>query len=700
MRLQISLAIFVAGLAVTCLPLYGQDPGPDEVIGVTGVVTPYSSQVQGYGFTEMGANVAYYYDAYVEVYLSQNNSPLESGASPVDNPVAGGYLPPVGTAPDSKYEIVSNHYLVAYFAYYDPSTGYPVYGNPEGFLSNGGDFGNSTSFDPGGPATYITSELLYLGSTGGEIDTTPPNITGLYISGTNTPAALSLNTSGSLDIRGDHLTALGLDLEPEIGVSDSGITLQLTNPSDAQLTVSYTVAGSTQPGPQWLNVTTNAGVSNSVNFNVGDATPSITSISPNVWNAGSVTSFTITGTGFGTNPSLTVTGTGVTGYSIIGISNDTTINASVTVDGSAPSGNATVTVQSNGYGGSGFQQTQPGQPATGSQNATIQGAAPPIPQLIFFSGGNVAGTTLSVVVGQQIQLTAQWPAGVSVSNPTWSQPPGTAVADYIASTSGGSVTTLTTTTSSTYRFYWADAGNSRQITYSYIVNGQAGSVFVAFNVDGPSGVTITPTSSNTVSILSPGHSGAFASNTILLDGASGVPGVSFVAQATHVPAGIYQWVQLISSDKSSTLASNGPHTVDKVTGAPALDLGYPYGYNSSGNPLGTVTTTHGVTNDTSQDSPYSVLPSLYGELARYFTATMYVMWVPPADPRCNNGIACTIPAPIGSISWKAAGDAINTLQPWSGSGYTDTVWVKSCQNPPAASGFQTSSAYPTWSTVI
>jgi len=78
--------------------------------------------------------------------------------------------------------------------------------------------------------------------------------------------------------------------------------------------------------------------------------PWTTSISPSVWNAA-----------------------GVTSSSIVRIPNDTSIDASVTLDGSAPPGNGTVTAQSNGYGGRGFSKHNPVRPPRERECPTIQG---------------------------------------------------------------------------------------------------------------------------------------------------------------------------------------------------------------------------------------------------------------------------------------------------------------------------------------
>lgn len=107
---------------------------------------------------------------------------------------------------------------------------------------------------------------------------------------------------------------------------------------------------------------------------VNDATPTITSITPSIWTAGTTTSVTITGAGFGTTgPNLTISGAGVMSYAITSFS-DTQINFNVTLDASSPPGSITVTVTANGYGGYPFLPGQSGQ----SQQAAVSASVLPL----------------------------------------------------------------------------------------------------------------------------------------------------------------------------------------------------------------------------------------------------------------------------------------------------------------------------------
>ncbi len=108
---------------------------------------------------------------------------------------------------------------------------------------------------------------------------------------------------GYIPIYGAYLAPQGTT--PQVSID--GATLWTVYQSDGQINVYYDyVSLSTH----WLTVTTIFGQSNAVQFTAltGDHTPSITSISPDHWDAGTTTGFSIAGTGFGTNPGLTIDG--------------------------------------------------------------------------------------------------------------------------------------------------------------------------------------------------------------------------------------------------------------------------------------------------------------------------------------------------------------------------------------------------------
>jgi len=117
--------------------------------------------------------------------------------------------------------------------------------------------------------------------------------------------------------------------------------------------------------------------------------------------------------------------------------------------------------------------------------------------------------------------------------------------------------------------------------------------------------------------------------------------------------------------------------------------------------------TTNVPNDTVVDAPNVNLPNQFGEVARSFNATMYSMWVPNADRNCNgnDGYSCTIPVPLGSVTWSLTGEAINTLNPvyQQNPGYGTSNWWLSCFYPTANGQeqpvFLQSNQYPGWTSV-
>jgi hypothetical protein len=126
---------------------------------------------------------------------------------------------------------------------------------------------------------------------------------------------------------------------------------------------------------------------------------------------------------------------------------------------------------------------------------------------------------------------------------------------------------------------------------------------------------------------------------------------------------------------------------------------FPYGYDQSGATTGTVYQTT-VPNDTAKDSPWIYLLPGYGEQQRYFQATMYLMWIPPANPNCGSGAACTIPVPQGQVGWSFVADAINTLQPGLNQGVSYVVWIKNNCSGGALLDYQPNTSHPQWTAAI
>jgi hypothetical protein len=138
------------------------------VYGISAVVNLTDTTISTYSATELDYWADAYYDAYVEGYLFQNGwlYGWGSASSGSYSNIAYGYMnkPAIGGA---VYQIESDHYVVAAYAYTDPY-GTPYFSNPLGyyFLSTGGgSTDNAIPFGPADGPTYVTVQYGYLGTT-------------------------------------------------------------------------------------------------------------------------------------------------------------------------------------------------------------------------------------------------------------------------------------------------------------------------------------------------------------------------------------------------------------------------------------------------------------------------------------------------------------------------------------------------------
>lgn len=497
----------------------------------------------------------------------------------------------------------------------------------------------------------------------------PPQISSI------SPTAASLESSGTIKIYGTGLVD-PFTLTANPAITGSGVTIGISYQSQGEVDLSYSISSHASIGAHYITLSDRFGTSNQATFNVGDPTPNIMSVSPDIWNANTtVYPLTISGTGFGTNPTLTISGQGVTLNSYTG--SDTQITASVTIAANAPSGNANITVASNGYYGSGWVSTQQGQPNNNTATATVSAAPAQAATILYFGQSTTSPT--SVVVGQQILLTTSVPGGIpqgtSITSNSWTLQGGI-INDFNGTSSGEVAHPWENPNTTSTSFYWISAGGVQSqiysVQYSYCLNtGSCSPATTAqFNVAAPYNVTVTPATSSVNVFLA----GAPPSPILAFNSPTGSPGVIFLVQAELPPSnqGQYQWVQLLSTD-SNSYVEGGQYSCSQIGDPPTppwLDLTYPYG----GYP-GTVYTTY-VTNDTAKDSPVTPLHGNWGEAQRHFAAQMFVRWIPNKDGVCNTGAACTVPVPLGSESWNWCGDTANTAvsqPPPNGS-----TWYLSC----------------------
>ena len=330
-----------------------------SAIGISG------GSVNTYSATEMDYATSLYYDAEADGFIWQNGTSVVTSGYGYGSPTAEVYLSTPATL-NTGFMIQTNHWLIAYYYYWNGS-GYTYvdeYGY--GFISAGNYGGNSGNINAPDIYQETLTQAYYVGSTYVTDDTYPPSIAGINVIGSPVRGS-----SGYVEVYGSYLAKYAGPTT--CGIDGAGVSCSLTYQNiyaQGQVNLSYNIATNANTGPHNLWVTTPFGTSNAVTFTVDDPTPVITGISPNVWPAGTVTSFTISGSGFGSNPSLSISGTGILGYN--GSGSDTSITGSVTISPDAPSSTATVTVASNGYGGNNFQPApQGGSTNQGSTNAQV-----------------------------------------------------------------------------------------------------------------------------------------------------------------------------------------------------------------------------------------------------------------------------------------------------------------------------------------
>ncbi len=571
------------------------------VIGVSAILgTTDSTHIDTYSATEMDYLTSFSYEAYVEGYLFQNNGLIADGYA-FGNPTAGGSLTEPLTVGDT-YEIDSYHYLYAEFQIYDPDSGFSTYDDPYGYLDGGGGdsgYPSGNNFIPGGDGSWIQISEIFLGYTYVVLPTGVPSVSSI------SPGGASVGSNGTITLQGENLEdPFTQSTTPSI--TGSGIDISVESVSPTTVTLSYNIAQNAGTGTQNITLATRFGTSNAAGFNIGDPTPIVTGISPDIWPAGSTNlTVTITGRGFGTNPSVSVS----SGYVTVGTVNnasDTSLQVNVSVSSNAPDQSVTVQVQSNGYYGSGFVATNQGQSSTGSNAAQLQAIPAPAPFFVMGTDSNgslcTSGTpiqgTQTVVPGQQIGITACIPqSGLSVLAEVWQMPgnmSSIAVGGFTVGTQSQSfpetLTQWTPTNCSAQSycdltpFYWlANAGQTQTLVFVYnAANGKSASALLNFSIQQITGNLLLQPNMKTdgtgVRVLLDNDIPKLSTTGIAV-GQQEV-GITFAANATPPSSGAganqsFTWVQVLTSVQRQYLISKGVNTVP-TSPASGLDITYPY----------------------------------------------------------------------------------------------------------------------------
>jgi len=392
---------------------------------------------------------------------------------------------------------------------------------------------------------------------------------------------------------------------------------------------------------------------------------------------------------------------------------DNSVTVSFTVPANSPSGSAPVTITSTGFNGNGFFPGNSGNSPSSTYNPPEVVAVTPQPQ-IMLNGQNISGTTQSVMAGQQIALTVQAPPPpYAIRSRSWYFPNQAAITGGFvdgngdpgtqpsASAGGSEAADPSLNTSDSLTFYWVNPGDDGEtVTYTYTLdNGQSASATANFNVEGPTDVSVSaPESYMNIEQIQDGNS--FDTFYVMGLPNINVPGIQFTATAggnqnAGANAG-FMWVQVLT-DKNQSLSNEGKQNCLSIGyPTPALDNLYPYPPKNSNSTV---------------DSPRVHSIDNEAEDARAFNATMYLMWNPALPTGCtppstsalgnntyqtNPGQGCTsIPIPLGSVSWSACADAINSLNP----NVSASEWTLGCGIPQSANNgpaLDTNSGFPTW----
>ncbi len=485
---------------------------------------------------------------------------------------------------------------------------------------------------------------------------------------------------------------------------------QITATVEPYVTDPAEAASVTASDPQYTNPTTYQ--TTTATAQIAPTTcpiPHVSSVSPNVWFAGSsYRNVTFTGTNFITKSQATATcpattlsintGDGSVTVSGVSVSSSTKITATVRV----ASDSNTEAATADAYG-----DTGPTADADVLGDPVITWASDPDGTSPTISGPYATDPDPSAVVGQQIYLTTEPDASMLAGLPvpltfsataptTWTVTGGTNIGGYTptpTSFATGSVTEMTLDTS-TLTFYSVYPAASVSVAYSYCVSGETTCPegTATFEVTFPGDSAMTTDAYNAVLVdMIVGHQPCLPTDLdpylqygvitgydpdVCPDQGGEIgdpPGIQFTPPTAY-SGGSYSLVQVLPAGNITTYAS-GTSTGAYVT-APGLDGTYPYPYGS--------------------DAPGVGLGANYSEVSRDFAATMYLLW--------TSDVPSSIPVPIGYQKWcfqtTTANPGYPTGQSWTTpvSQYvgTDGGFVLSSTQ---ATSQTTPYGYPTWTVV-
>jgi hypothetical protein len=705
-----NLTWFLYALGIGALLMGSAKPAQAQsyVEGVSAILSSSdATEIDTFSETFETPDLAQYYGAYVAGYLFQNGALIRQGEaleSPYFNDAYGGLT--AATVIGDEYEIDSYHYLVAVYFFVD-SSGVAQYENPDLFFfsDNTTPDPSGFNFSPGGGQPTYTVQDIFLGVTGVAILAAPPDITSI------SPTFDVVGSSGQLTINGANLLDI-FTQQAMWSITGSGVSLTAGAQTDSQVVLNYSIALNATTGDQSLTLSSHFGASNPATFHVGDPSPVVTSVTPNVWNAGETTNITLMGTGFGTNPLLKITGPGVTNVSVsdssdTGGPNGSTMHASVSVDIGSTGGQATLEVTSQGYNGNGFLPGPPGGKPMADNTANINPA--PLTPLIIFRGSDIAGKTKSVDPGQQVVLSVMPAKGFTIASQTWQVETNRVAAGYNVApdASTGQVMQFDQSTlqnnSIVFFYVVPQVTTTVTITVTYSERQDPVMASTTFNLGGPKGVSVdTPTNPVSVSRASDQTGKDLGLFLNLGNLSQGLKGIQFKAMPRDPGNGAYSWVQLIKQNDSKIATDSNIQLCSPqglTAASPALDSKYPYPPSNV-----SATTTSPNTTEDSPGYPLAKGPSdtsttTLHEVANVgFDATMYLMWTPQASGCDSSRGACTIPIPLGHVHWFWKGDAVNQEGLDATTHTIKDQWAEGCgsSKPDSFVAAMTVNDYPQW----
>ncbi|HEV2798920.1 MAG TPA: NBR1-Ig-like domain-containing protein [Pyrinomonadaceae bacterium] len=168
-------ALGILLFAALCCFLAPQEAKAQTAYGISAIqYDDARNVVDAYSATELDYYAGYYYDPYVEGYLFRGNTLASSGYSLgyADYIDAVVHTSVTGT-PGTQFTLESDHYVVAYYYYYDCyyGCGYYYYDYWGYRFTSGGDYGGYYGFPGFTSPAYVQQQYYYLGSTAVQLTT-------------------------------------------------------------------------------------------------------------------------------------------------------------------------------------------------------------------------------------------------------------------------------------------------------------------------------------------------------------------------------------------------------------------------------------------------------------------------------------------------------------------------------------------------